>query len=517
MSTSKLHHKFILAFLPLILIIFLFGTLGLKTFSSIQENFSKLKKDVTPGTLTLMELKEVLISLDASINGKEINRKKTHADIERLKELIRTHLVLEKHTHEPGKKTAHDMRERAIRIMSLAQYLLNITENGWPNEDINDLHTKIKSRQSELSHILDQHLALHLDDLAKSEAFISKRYHQSIIFIWLAMGVGLLLSLGMVLYLIHTVITPIKSLQLGAKKIGEGDLDYNLVINSGDEFETLALEFREMGQKLSESYSSLDQKVISRTAELSQVNSDLKSEIQERIQAEIDQQHAEEQVHILTQELLKIQEIERQQIALDLHDNVAQELSALKIGSETLFTKQTIDTKKIRHNMIVWTDTLKECIGTVRELSYNLRPPGIEDMGIHCVVADYCANFSKKFAIPIIFTSAGMEKVSLDYGLSINIYRLVQEALNNIKVHAGNCQANVKLVASFPNIILRLEDNGCGFDLQTTFQESLFRKRLGLLGMHERVRMMGGTITVNSQSGKGTKIFIEIPWDQNSD
>jgi len=145
-----------------------------------------------------------------------------------------------------------------------------------------------------------------------------------------------------------------------------------------------------------------------------------------------------------------------------------------------------------------------------------LRPPGLEQMGLKSVISDYCRNFAKQNKIQLVFSSAGIDGLLLTYEFSINIYRLVQEALNNIKKHAAATHASVKMVASFPNIILRIEDDGQGFVLEQRLDEALLEKRLGILGMQERVRLLGGTFRIDSRPGQGTRIFMEIPWDMKN-
>ena len=109
------------------------------------------------------------------------------------------------------------------------------------------------------------------------------------------------------------------------------------------------------------------------------------------------------------------------------------------------------------------------------------------------------------------FNSAGMDELKLDFDTEINLYRLIQEGLNNIMKHADAKQIIVKLVASFPNIILRIEDDGKGFDIKNQLLAASNEKRMGLRSMEERVSLLGGRIRINSRPEEGTKILIEVP------
>lgn len=511
----KLRNKFILGFSPLLALIVVFGTAGIRTFSSINQLVSGLQKNVAPNAQNMLEFKNVLISLDAEIMAKRVDRSNTEEEINRLRALVKQHLTQTEHADTPAKKMAYDIRDRAIKVMGHARRLLNLTENGWKDtEEMSSLHTSIRQEQLALSAILDEHLGLHLQELSKTEQIIAGKYRQINAIFFSSVITSIFIALYMIIYMAKTVLTPISVLREGAKHIGNGNLDHDLSINTGDEFEELAGEFKSMARKLADSYTELDRKILARTHELSQAIIFLKKEVGERIKAEEEQRKAEDHVHLLTQELLKVQEIERKRISLDLHDNVAQELSALKVMSETLFSDPAIDQAQLQDKAAEWADVLKHSIGTVRELSYNLWPSSLEQMGIKTALAGYCRDFSKSNKIPVEFTTAGMEKISqaLNYDIAINLYRLVQEALNNIKKHAQASEIQVKLVASGPNIVLQIEDNGMGFVHNEIKEKALKEKRFGLLGMQERVRLLAGSFKITSRPGEGTRVFIEIPW-----
>jgi len=227
-------------------------------------------------------------------------------------------------------------------------------------------------------------------------------------------------------------------------------------------------------------------------------------DITERIQAE-------EKIRALTQQIIKAQENERNRIAGYLHDNVAQDLSGLKIGLETLYDYPQEITPEIKTKICELSKILQESITAVRDLSYDLRPPGMDQLGLVRTVYQYCEDFSEKINVEVDLYTAGMKHLKLDFDTEINLYRLIQEGLNNIKKHAEAGKVIIRLVASSPNIILRIEDNGKGFDVKHRLARSLKEKRMGLSSMEERVSLLGGSMTIKSQPSKGTKIFIEVP------
>ena len=224
---------------------------------------------------------------------------------------------------------------------------------------------------------------------------------------------------------------------------------------------------------------------------------------------------SEEKIRALNQQLIKAQENERNRIAAYLHDHVAQDLSSIKIGLETLFDDQQqvpIETRVHELSKI-----LQESITSVRDLSYDLHPPGMDQLGLVRTVYQYCEDFSERINANVDFYTAGMTDLELDFDTQINLYRLIQEGLNNIKKHAEADHIVIRLVASSPNIILRIEDNGRGFDVESRLSRSLRKKQLGLSSMEERVNLLEGTMSIQSRPSKGTKIFIEVPYREKKD
>ena len=155
---------------------------------------------------------------------------------------------------------------------------------------------------------------------------------------------------------------------------------------------------------------------------------------------------------------------------------------------------------------------LQETISTVRALAYGLRPPALDHMGLVSVLATYCEEFSEQSGLKIDFHSVGVKNLQLHPDTEINVYRLIQEGLNNVKKHAGASQATVNLVGAASNIILRIEDDGYGFDVEKRARAATREKRMGLRSMEERVSLLQGQMTIRSRPMKGTKIFIKFPY-----
>jgi PAS domain S-box-containing protein len=220
---------------------------------------------------------------------------------------------------------------------------------------------------------------------------------------------------------------------------------------------------------------------------------------------------AEEKIRTLNQQLIKAQENERNRIAGYLHDHVAQDLSSLKIGLETLFDNDLEAPDNIKSKIADMAKLLQDSIIAVRDLSYDLHPSGMDQLGLIRTVYQYCDDFSEKNNVSVDFYTAGMKDLKLDFDTEINLYRLIQESLNNVRKHANADHVAIRIVASSPNIILRIEDNGRGFDVDGRLAKALQEKCMGLTSMEERVSLLNGTMSIKSQPSRGTRILIEVP------
>jgi PAS domain S-box-containing protein len=219
-------------------------------------------------------------------------------------------------------------------------------------------------------------------------------------------------------------------------------------------------------------------------------------------------------VRELSQQLINAQENERQMISYELHDRVAQDLSFSKIECDILLKNQTGLESHVKEKLLAISNSLQKAIRTVRDISYDLRPPILADMGIAEALKIYCEEFSKKNGLEIDFQSAGLHLFNLDFNMEIHLYRLAQEALNNIRKHAHASQVNIMLIGASPNIILTIEDNGKGFDVRAQEFSLGNGKRMGLQNMRQRINMFQGQMTIQSYPMKGTKLLIKIPFER---
>jgi signal transduction histidine kinase len=255
---------------------------------------------------------------------------------------------------------------------------------------------------------------------------------------------------------------------------------------------------------LRNAHDKLERRVKERTAELVEANRELKRQIKEREQAE-------NLVLNLSQMLMQAQEQERQMISCELHDSIAQNLSSLKIGCELIFDDQPAVSHELKMKLKKYSDLIDQTIAAVRNLAYGLRPPVLDEMGLVRALEIYCKEFSKDNGLKIEFQTAGIHNLNFDSNTEIHLYRLVQEGLNNIRKHAQATRATIKMVGASPNIILRIQDDGKGFDVKARQLKSDKEKRMGLQSMRERVKLLQGRMTIQSRPMQGTRILITYP------
>ena len=224
---------------------------------------------------------------------------------------------------------------------------------------------------------------------------------------------------------------------------------------------------------------------------------------------------AEKQIHTLTQELIEAQENERQRISRELHDRIAQDLSSSKIACDLLLNNDQVAVTEIMPKISEISKILNTTILSVRDLAYDLRSPGLEELGLTNTIFLFSEEFSEKSGVAIDFHYAGIDSLSLRFDAEINIFRLIQEGLNNIWKHAEASHAVVRLVGASPNIILRIEDDGIGFDVKKRRDTAIDEKRMGLRSMEERVHLLRGEMTIRSKPEEGTIILVKFPYAEN--
>lgn len=224
----------------------------------------------------------------------------------------------------------------------------------------------------------------------------------------------------------------------------------------------------------------------------------------------VERRRVEEQMRALSSELIMAQENERRRIASELHDRLIQDLVMAKLDLEQARRENERD-PSLGQKLESLSERLGSAIDSIRDLAYGLLPLGLTELGLVECALNYCSEFSLRYGLEVELFADGMDKLILDFDTQINLYRLIQEALANARKHAKASKVVIRLLGSYPSVLLRIEDDGRGVDMAKCLAKAGREKRMGLWSMRERVRLLDGKITFRSKPGAGMRILVEAP------
>jgi signal transduction histidine kinase len=338
-----------------------------------------------------------------------------------------------------------------------------ITADGWryslPWGDVTEVRTEVQGGRGLVR--------VGLSD-ANVQATLTAVTLQIVSITLVMIGVGLAAA-----YFLTWILTrPIFDLVEATEAVARGELDRQVPRWANDEIGDLAMSFNAMTRAL----------------------------------AQADRERAEREAlrEKYIRGVIQAQEDERKRIARELHDSTSQSLTSLLVGLRNLaeVAPDTLETQ-IEDIRQVVSGTLEE----VHALAWQLRPSVLDDLGLVVALGRYIADLERRFNLQIDFTVHGLGD-RLPVTLETSLYRMTQEGLTNVARHAHAEHASVLIDQRNSVIRLIIEDDGVGFDPGApVFGE----KHLGVQGIRERAQLLGGKLTIESQPGQGTSLFIEIP------
>ena len=205
--------------------------------------------------------------------------------------------------------------------------------------------------------------------------------------------------------------------------------------------------------------------------------------------------------------LINSHETERRRVAAELHDSIGQSLAMIK--NSAVYGSTTANSlSEAKEQLAEISGASAQAISEVREIAYNLRPYLVDRLGLTKAIIELLEKVEDSTGLEIDDEIEDIDDI-FDKEAEISIYRIIQESLNNILKHADATVVRVSIVKSERSVKIEIADNGKGFDVSAT-DETKRRGGFGLLGMNERVRMLGGTIAIESGADKGAKIEIEL-------
>jgi signal transduction histidine kinase len=260
---------------------------------------------------------------------------------------------------------------------------------------------------------------------------------------------------------------------------------------------------------LSKRYAAVLKKLKNETLRRKATEKTLK-EIKSHYTKLLDRSHrAQEHLRHLSHQIMLTQEKERREISRELHDNIAQTLTGVNVHLAVLKNGVTVNNKDFKKKLTSAQRFVEKSVNVVQRFTRKLHPLLLDDLGLIPALNSYIKEFKKKSHIPIYFTSfSGVDQ--LDGGKRAAFYRVTQSALANVVRHSRASRVDVKIQKLRSSIRMAIIDNGKSFDVERAFCTNKHR-RLGLIGMRERIEMVGGSFNIDSSQGKGTTIMVEVP------
>lgn len=302
-------------------------------------------------------------------------------------------------------------------------------------------------------------------------------------------GIGGVLSF----ILRSAVVNPLSELASSARRIARGDFSARSEVNRGDEAGMVSSAFNEMAERveqhslaLEESKAALEDRVQERTEEL--------------------QQMAVARGQLL-EALISAQEEERRRVARELHDEAGQALSAIMLDLARAIEALPADNVEAREKLTESRSLASQTLAELRKLIYALRPEVLDQLGLVPALRSYVKSHLEAENIETKLSFSGLDD-RLPPQLEIVLFRIIQEAINNIIRHAGATRVNIQVAAENSTIKAIIEDNGKGFDVEQALRSL---ESWGLRGMRERVAIVGGQVKISSGVGKVTRLQFDIP------
>jgi len=219
--------------------------------------------------------------------------------------------------------------------------------------------------------------------------------------------------------------------------------------------------------------------------------------------------HMQEQLRLLSRQLLSAQEEERKTISRELHDQIAQTLTGINIRLTALKAESTVNTKGLQNKISSTQRLVEKSVDIVHRFARELRPTVLDDLGLIPALHSFMKSFTTRTGVRTSLTAfAALEK--LDAAKRTVLFRVAQEALTNVARHAQASRVEVSIRKIRGRVCMKIRDDGKSFDVERVLQTK-GNGRLGLLGMRERLEMVGGKFVVESSPGKGTTVQAQIP------
>ncbi len=317
------------------------------------------------------------------------------------------------------------------------------------------------------------------------------------VFIPVLLGLGALFAWGAA----RSVTKPLVMLTRAAERIRAGELGRSISPLGEDEVGRLGQALESMRAALKQSIDAVER-----------ANEDLEGRVEERTR-ELERLYRElrrrdESRGQLLSKVISAQEDERKRIARELHDETSQTLSALAMGLET--THASAQTEAMRARLAEAKTLTGRALDELHRLIFDLRPSILDDLGLIPAIRWFAERHLQPLGIAVRCECAEIDQ-RFTPEFEIAVFRVVQEAITNIARHAEAETVLIECEPSGGDLVIDIEDDGRGFDPAAVTTSADTQRGLGLLGMRERVELVGGTVSVDSAPGRGTHVSVRVP------
>ncbi|MBC5772710.1 PAS domain-containing protein [Pontibacter sp. KCTC 32443] len=304
----------------------------------------------------------------------------------------------------------------------------------------------------------------------------------------------------------YTLVTDVTDQVLIREALEESEQKANIIAEKlAIANQSLKIANKELGNYNTE----LEQRVAERTAALLETNRLLKDQIEENKRAEDSLSKSHRQLQALTKHLQEMREEERKYIARELHDELGQSFTALKIDVALLLKKLKggkIDQAFLSKELQSMMKTINGAITSVREIVATLRPAVLDNFGLLSEIESQAQDFQKRTSVAVdVITD--LEYIPLEQETSIEVFRIIQESMTNIARHAAATFATITIDETAEGFNFTVADNGKGIKAENLSEIRTF----GLLGMQERAERIGATLAIDTKPYSGTRITLEVP------
>ncbi len=335
---------------------------------------------------------------------------------------------------------------------------------------------------------------------SESAAVLTSFNRRVLVLIPVLIGVGALFAWGAA----RSLTRPLVTLTRAAERIRSGELGGSIprlgageIGQLGQALEAMRVALKQSIEDVERANAGLERRVEERTHELEALTRELRKRDEAR--------------GWLLKKVISAQEDERKRLARDLHDETSQTLSALAMHLETALT--AAQTEPMRARLADAKTLTRRAIDELHRLMHDLRPSVLDDLGLMPAIRWYAERYLKPAGIAVRCECAEIDE-RFKPEFEIAVFRIVQEVITNIVKHARAETVLVECEPSGGDLVIDVEDDGAGFDPAEVATSPDSQRGLGLLGMRERVELLGGTLKVDSAPGRGTHVSVRVPLPQ---